>query len=305
MSIKTLRDFQELIASDCKKNIILDTDAYNEVDDQFCIAYLMKRPDRINLLSINAAPFFNSNSTGPEDGMERSYQEILKLRGMIDPNSEIPVYRGSREFLKDRNTPVESDACENIINTVMSSEEKVIIVAIGAITNVASAILKCPEVAERAAVIWLGGHAIHLPFKDGRGVEFNMRGDIPAAQVVFDSGIDLLQIPCKGVCGAMTTTWHELDYYLRGKNAVSDYLIDIVKNVSSHKYAGSRVIWDVSAATVLLCPEAYEMDVCMCPRIEDNGKYTLSDGRHRYLYVNMLYRDRYFADLFRTLADEL
>ena len=70
MSTKSLRAFAAYIKSNEKKNVILDTDAYNEVDDQFCVAYLMKRPEAINLLSINAAPFFNENSTGPADGME-------------------------------------------------------------------------------------------------------------------------------------------------------------------------------------------------------------------------------------------
>ena len=51
------------------------------------------------------------------------------------------------------------DAADNIINTVMNSDERIYIVAIGAITNVASAIIKCPEIANKAVVIWLGGHA--------------------------------------------------------------------------------------------------------------------------------------------------
>lgn len=302
MAAKSLKDFQSYLLSDEKKNVILDTDAYNEVDDQFCIAYLMKRPEKINLLSINAAPFYKPYLKNVEQGMEESYQEILNIQRLTDPNSKIPVYRGARTFMTDCQTPVESDACDNIVKTVMESKEKVIIVAIGAITNVASAILKCPEIVDRTAVIWLGGHATHAV--QGK-VEFNLRGDIPAAQVVFDSGIELLQIPCKGVCSAMTTTYHELEFYLRGKGAVCDYLIDIVKRESAHKYAGSRVIWDVSAATVLLCPEAYEMDERVCPVIRDDGLYDTDPNRHHYLYVHHLTRDRYFADLFRTLTGEI
>ena len=203
MNRMTIEEFKSLIFSDGVKNVILDTDAYNEIDDQFCIAYMIKRPDKINLLSINAAPFFNANSNGPEDGMEKSYDEILKLQELM--GSQVPTYRGSRAFLKDRNTAEESDACENIISTVTKSDERVIIVAIGAITNVASALIKCPEIADRAGVIWLGGHGHHLPSYPGRGVEFNLRGDVFAAQVVFNSGIPLLQVPCAGVCSAVST----------------------------------------------------------------------------------------------------
>ena len=58
---------------------ILDTDAYNEIDDQFAIAYMLLSPERINVKGITAAPFFNSLSDSPEDGMNNSYDEILKI----------------------------------------------------------------------------------------------------------------------------------------------------------------------------------------------------------------------------------
>ena len=60
-------------------DVILDTDAYNEIDDQFAIAYLLRNQDRLNIKGFCAAPFFNENSLSPADGMERSYQELFKL----------------------------------------------------------------------------------------------------------------------------------------------------------------------------------------------------------------------------------
>ena len=302
MNKMTNSEFQSLILSEGIKNVILDTDAYNEIDDQFCIAYMVKRPDKINLLSINAAPFFNSNSTGAEDGMEKSYDEILKLQALM--GSDVPTYRGSRAFLKDRNTPEDSDACDNIINTVMNTDERVIIVAIGAITNVASAILKCPEIVDRAGVIWLGGHGHHLPSYPGKAVEFNLRGDIAAAQIVFDSKIPLLQVPCGGVCSEISTTTPELEHYLRGKGAICDYLVDNVAAITFGKYAKSRVIWDVTTATPLIDPQGCMMAEVPAPIILDDGTYAFASTRHPILYVQQLYRDRIFADLFRSLTGE-
>ena len=62
-----------------KVDIILDTDAYNEIDDQFAISYALLSPERINTVAICAAPFKNSKSTDAGDGMEKSYDEIIKL----------------------------------------------------------------------------------------------------------------------------------------------------------------------------------------------------------------------------------
>ena len=81
---------------------VLDTDAYNEIDDQFAIAYMLKSADKINTKAIYAAPFFNSKSTGPADGMERSYDEIMKLLDFGGMDAD--VYKGSTSYLPDENT---------------------------------------------------------------------------------------------------------------------------------------------------------------------------------------------------------
>ena len=60
-----------------KVDVVLDTDTYNEIDDQFAVAYMLRSDDKLNCKAIYAAPFFNNKSTGPKDGMEKSYLEIL------------------------------------------------------------------------------------------------------------------------------------------------------------------------------------------------------------------------------------
>ena len=60
-------------------DVVLDTDAYNEIDDQFAISYLIKSKEKLNTKAIYAAPFLNSKSVSPEGGMNKSYDEILKL----------------------------------------------------------------------------------------------------------------------------------------------------------------------------------------------------------------------------------
>jgi inosine-uridine nucleoside N-ribohydrolase len=283
-----------------KKKIILDTDTYNEIDDQFALAYTMLSPDKVELLSVNAAPFLNSRSTSAADGMEKSYNEIFNIMKLVDPDAKIPVYRGSTSFLTDKNTPVESPACDNIINTVMNSDELVYIVAIGAITNVASAIIKCPEIVNRTVVIWLGGHALH--WQDTR--EFNLKQDIPAAQVVLDSKVPFVQIPCNGVCTEFLTTIPELEYYLRGKNDLCNYLVDIVRSYTKKPYGWSKVVWDVTAIAAIVEPKALDMVIIPTPILTDDGYFAKNDARHPFIYVRRIRRDPIYADMFEKLANK-
>ena len=63
-----------------KIDVVLDTDTYNEIDDQFALVYLLRSPEKLNLKAIYAAPYFNDRSTSPEDGMEKSYEEIYQKK---------------------------------------------------------------------------------------------------------------------------------------------------------------------------------------------------------------------------------
>ena len=60
-------------------DVVLDTDAYNEIDDQFAIAYLLKSDDKLDTKAIYAAPFLNSRSSSAGDGMEKSYNELVHI----------------------------------------------------------------------------------------------------------------------------------------------------------------------------------------------------------------------------------
>ena len=89
-------------------DVVLDTDAYNEIDDQFAISYLLKSKEKLNTKAIYAAPFFNSNSESPKDGMEKSYDEIFKLLSLLD--EKVDVFKGSEKYLDNENTPIISPA---------------------------------------------------------------------------------------------------------------------------------------------------------------------------------------------------
>ena len=74
-------------------------------------------PERIRVQAIYAAPFTNERSTGPADGMEKSFQEIRRLLALS--GREYPVFRGSAAYLPDEQHPVPSDAAADLANRAM------------------------------------------------------------------------------------------------------------------------------------------------------------------------------------------
>ena len=284
-------------------DMVLDTDAYNEIDDQFAISYALHATEKLNVLALYAAPFFNNRSSSPADGMERSYQEILKLLRLS--KLECPVYRGSDRYLPDEQTPVASDAAKHLTELAMrySPGKPLYVVAIGAITNVASALLMKPEIADNIVVVWLGGNA--LEWHDN--IEFNIRQDVASARVVFASGAPLVMLPCLGVVSAFTSTEPELTYWLKGKNDLCDYLVQHTVEAANEYAKGrvwSRVIWDVTTVGWLLNDgRRFMLDKLIPTPIPEYDHHYAQDPRRPLCrYVYHINRDALMGDLFAHIS---
>ena len=78
--------------------MVLDTDTYNEIDDQFAVVYALRSPEKLSVEALYAAPFTNNRSTGPGDGMEKSYDEIVRLLDRLHVSPRGFVYRGSTDL---------------------------------------------------------------------------------------------------------------------------------------------------------------------------------------------------------------
>lgn len=289
-------------------DVVLDTDCFNEIDDQFAMAYILRCPERVNVKAISIAPFLNKKVSSPAEGMEKSYIEALKVLDLALPGQvKPPVWRGSETFLPDENTPVESEAARNIVALAMTyTEEKPLyIVAIGASTNVASALLLEPQIKDRIVIVWLGGQALHYM----NNLEFNMRQDVASGRVLFGCGAPLVQLPCRGVVSQFATTRYELEHWLVGKNTLSDYL---ARNAIAHCEAlapgqpWSKPLWDVTAVAWLLNDNQRFMYQRLIPSPipEYDHKYTEDPNRHLIQYVFYIERDALFKDLVERLTRE-
>jgi len=219
---------------------------------------------------------------------------------------EKPVYAGSRQFMADEKSPVPSPAAEDLCRRAMgySPEKPLYVVALGAITNVASALLMQPQIADRIVIVWLGGHA--LEWEDN--YEFNLRQDIAAARVVYGSGAPLVMLPCQQVVSALATTGPELNHWLRGKNALCDYLVqNTVDEAESYAKgrAWNRVIWDVSAVAWLLNDGRCFMRSRLMPTPLPgyDHRWHFPGGTPQCRYVYYVDRDSIFTDLFTRLAE--
>lgn len=282
-----------------KLRMVLDTDTYNEIDDQFALVYALLSPERLSVEAIYAAPFHNSRSTGPGDGMEKSYKEILRLLDFLGRSADGFAFRGSTEYLGSERQPQDNAAVRDLIDKALASpaDDPLYVVAIGAITNVASALLLAPEIIKKIVVVWLGGHHLNWPHTR----EFNLAQDVPAAQVLLDSGVPFVIVPCMGVTSHLLTTLPELRSTIGGTNAVGDYLCQIFKEYRPDSFGASSVIWDISTIAWLLNSDWAPSNLTHSPVLTDQVTWSVDQSRHLVRVANFVQRDPIFRDLFKKI----
>ena len=281
-----------------KINVILDTDTYNECDDQFALSYLIKNKSLFNIETITIAPYSHATrNVSVIEGQELSYNEVIKISKWLKFDTKDKVFKGSMDYLQNGyygNNP----AVDKIIEVALKNE-KTYILAIGAITNIALAIKKEPSIIDKIEVIWLGGNELGY----ANNMEYNFRQDIKAVKVVFDSKVKLTILPCKNVISKLKIDINTLKEKLGNKSELCNYLIDRFYNDGYHGIQEERVIWDISVIAYMINKDWFEVKEISCPVINEDSSYSLTNTSHKIKIVTDINREEIYNDLFRKLGD--
>lgn len=198
--------------------VICDTDAYNECDDQFCVAHLWMTP-RFDVEAMIAAQYGHvMNVQGTE---QKSYDELVNLATLMDIRDEVNILHGGVTALPDENTPVDSEGARFIIEEAMKDDPRPLFVCfLGPTTEIASAYLMEPRIADKLTVVWIGGGA----YPEGN-FEFNQGNDINAARVLYKSNIELWQVPMN-VYTTMKISYFEMMNKIYPCGKIGKYLVE-------------------------------------------------------------------------------
>lgn len=197
--------------------VITDTDAYNECDDQYCITHLWMTPKFDNRAMIAE----QYGTIRDQDSEQKSYDELKHLARLMDIEDEVKILHGAPTALTDEETPIDSEGARFIIEEALRDDPRPLFVCnLGAVTNLASAYLMEPKIAEKITVIWIGGN----PYPDG-GFEFNQNNDIHAANILYKSKMKLWQVPMN-VYTTMRVSFTELIEKVYGCGEIGKYLVE-------------------------------------------------------------------------------
>ena len=282
-----------------KINVILDTDTYNECDDQFALSYMIKSQDIFNIEAITVAPYSHKERNETViSGREKSYNEILKICNWLEFDTTNKVFKGAEDYICN-GYKQDNEAVNKIIEIALKNN-KTYIMAIGAITNVALAIKKEPKIIDKIEVIWLGGHSL----LQDNNLEFNFKQDVNAVRIVFESKVKLTIIPCKNVASNLRTSIYELNHYLKDKSELCNYLIDRFYNDGYHGIQERRVIWDISVIAYLINKDWFTSNEISCPNIKDDTSYELTTNNHKITMINNIDVNKVYENKSESIYSE-
>ena len=261
-----------------RRRVIIDTDAKNEADDQFAIVHALLSTS-LTVRGLIAAHFGTSRS---DRSMEESREEIDLLLELMGLEQQVTVANGAPSGIPDEETPRDSAGAQLIIaeSKLASPDDPLFVAFLGPLTDMASAVLLDPSLVDRdVVVIWIGGVG-YGGVETYPGVEFNLRNDIAAANVVYDSGITVWQVP-SNVYSQVSVSYTELEEKIGGTSKLADYLINQTVEWNRTYWPEpieSRSLGDSPAISLLLYPRGGNFRIVPAPRFGQEGHYLPGSG---------------------------
>ncbi|WP_299503500.1 nucleoside hydrolase [uncultured Roseobacter sp.] len=331
--------------------LLIDTDAANEIDDQFAIAWALLSPEHMTVEAVTAVPFsfahhqpellaaeraLEEGATRAEhlvggfqgwldrlhaqgrraadlkfvrtaDGMELSYREICTIYDKLGMHSDEKVFKGASRYMQTPDDIVESEAVETIIRLAKSGDTPLYIAAMGCVTNIASALLKAPEIRERIVVIWTSAYPSTAPHCNRPSL--NLVQDVHASRIIFDSGVPHIYLPGYHVGAQLKISRPEMAQFVKGRGAIGDYLYHLYTHNPLHDMFAisdaerrTWVIWDIINIAWLIDPDWVPTHLTTSPLLDENLFWEKHAARHQMREAHDVQRDEIFLDFYDKLA---
>lgn len=305
--------------------VVIDTDCANEIDDQFALAWALLRSDVLNVRAVLAEPFSFAHRRAdhpqapfdappfnpPADGMARSHDEIVRVYELLGLPHTGRVFCGSTAYLPAPHTAVDSAAARRLIDLARAqpADEPLYVLALGCVTNIASALLLAPDIVNHLVVVWTSGYPTHAPQVNH---SFNLEQDLWASQCLLDSGVPLVYLPGYHVGAQLRLSQLEVERFVKGCGAIGNYLHHLFTHNPLWAMLGepprpldgqvySWVIWDLICVAWLLDPAWVPTSLQRTPRLGDDRRW-LPDASRPWLREGYaVQRDAVFRDVFGRL----
>ncbi|MCY3884034.1 MAG: nucleoside hydrolase [Gammaproteobacteria bacterium] len=293
--------------------VLVDTDANNELDDQHALAYALLNQSDFKVVGVTV------NNTPNGGGIEGQYREAERVIRLCDRFDDVRVFRGVEASLGDvlpnLSEPKHDgyQAVDFIIESAQADRsQKLVVIAIGKLTNVALALAKSPGIAKKIRLVWLGSNFPH----EG---EYNLWSDPDAVNYVIKTDVDfeLVTVRYRETTGAtaVSVDGSEIVERMTGKGKTvapvvgrhggkfttfGDYSVSLFENVNFSR----RPLFDVVAVAIVKNPAWGNYRQISGQKLEGIRWVVQQDSNRTMGLWEEFDRDEIIEDFFHTFESE-
>jgi inosine-uridine nucleoside N-ribohydrolase len=229
-----------------KTPVVLSTDVGNEIDDQWAIAHLLLsgKFDVRGILSAQAP-------TLPAPSARATYKILVdEVENRLGMREHPPLLEGASTPLTGLKSAQDSEAMRFLIEVSkdFNKDNRLVVLTIGAATEVASAIITDPSIVDRIEVVAMG----FTNLSNSGGKEFNVENDPVAWRVILQSAVPVT-IGSGDVCRQYLAMSFDKAAALLADTAIGGWLwqeyqeryFRFVKPERVNDFSKPSIIWDI------------------------------------------------------------
>lgn len=239
--------------------IILDTDIGDSIDDALALAFALHSPE-LDVRAVTTVIDDVESKTRLAWKMLGVYnrRDIALSMGAPEPLLDPTMSTASKEFdVLTRNDTIPDTArkraVELIVDTALQSRGKITIVAIGPLTNIALAIKTDPRIKNNLERIVIMGGAYF-----SSEIEYNVKRDRAAAEIVFKSGVPITAVGLD-VTSQCKLREQDLDRLRLATDPASNFLVRLIDLAEKETHEASPTLHDPLAIAAIFRPDILEM----------------------------------------------
>jgi len=271
--------------NDARIAVIFDTDANNELDDQHALAYLLLNDQTFHVLGITA------NATNNGSDIDAHVKEAQRVVDLVGWKEKVAVIKGANgDFTEIREHLGQdvfdgSEAVDFIIQEAMKKrKEKLVLLPVGKLTNVALALEKEPAIAKKVRIVWLGANypepGEYNLDNDIASMNYVLKTDVPFEMVTVrygeESGTAAVKAKRQNIYIRMPGMGPGVDEPVTGRHGgtftcFGDYSVDLFRHIEHLEDGCFRSLFDMAAVAIVKDPSWAESNQIPSPIYIDNN----------------------------------
>jgi purine nucleosidase len=250
-----------------KIRVVFDTDTNNELDDQHALAYLLFNQSTFKIEAITI------NTTSSGGNMEKQYAEARRVLQLCNADT-LPVWKGADQSFSQILPTIDStaydgkDAVDAIIREALKpSDQKLVVLAVGKLSNVALALAKDSTIANRIRLVWLGSNypepGEHNQNNDTVAMNYLLNSPIEFEMATVrygkPSGTSVVTITKEKVNKVMPGLGPKIKKAVTGRHGgefycFGDYSVNLFDHIDYHGDPPARSLFDMAAVAIVKNP---------------------------------------------------